>query len=162
MSYFGHAFSCPPAGNPRHVTVTRPKAVKRVRTIVLGLGVVYLLLAIAGFVRTGWGEFGQEEPLRLAGVLGVSTLLNIVHAVVGAVACLAAARGAAGAFAPVAMVVFTAMAVFGATARIFGDYGDPLNQSWWNVGLYLLSAATCGYLYSLPLRATEENPDDNP
>jgi hypothetical protein len=160
MSHFGHAFPCPTAGNPQCVTVTRSRAAKRVRAIVLGLGALYLLLAIAGFVRTGWGEFGLEEPLRLAGVLGVSTLLNIVHAFVGAVAVLAAVRGAAGAFAPVATVAFTAIAVFGATARIFGDYGDPLNLSWWNVGLYLLSAVACGYAYLLPLRAAARNQDE--
>jgi hypothetical protein len=130
--------------------------------IVLGLGVLYLLLAIGGFLRTGWGEFGQEEPIRLIGTLGVSTLLNIVHTFAGAVATFAAARGGATAFAPVAMVAFTAMAVFGATARVFGDSGDPLNLSWWNVGLYLLSAVTCGYVFSLRLRVTVEDPDDNP
>lgn len=130
--------------------------------IVLGLGVLYLLVAIGGFVRTGWGEFGQEEPIRLVGILGVSTLLNIVHTFVGAVATFAALRGGATTFAPVAMVAFTAMAVFGATARVFSDSGDPLNLSWWNVGLYVLSAVTCGYVFSLRLRVTEEDPDDNP
>jgi fermentation-respiration switch protein FrsA (DUF1100 family) len=134
--------------------MTLAQAARRGRKIVLGLGAVFVLLATAGFVRTGWGEFGQEEPVRVLGVFGVSTLLNIVHTFVGLVALLAALRGAAGALAPVATVAFTAMAVFGATARLFGDSGDPLNQTWWNVGLYLLSAAACAYVYSLRLRAT--------
>jgi hypothetical protein len=124
--------------------------------MVLGLGALYLLLAIGGFLRTGWGEFGQEEPIRLVGVFGVSTLLNIVHTFIGVVALLAAARRMTTTFAPVATVAFTAMAVFGATARVFGGSGDPLNLTWWNVGLYLLSAATCAYVFALPLRVTRE------
>jgi Domain of unknown function (DUF4383) len=123
--------------------MTLAQVARRGRAIVLSLGALYLLLAIAGFVRTGWGEFGLEEQLRVLGVLGVSTLLNIVHAFVGLVALLAALRSAASTFAPVATVAFAAMAAFGATARIFGDTGDPLNQTWWNVGLYLLSAVSC-------------------
>jgi hypothetical protein len=114
---------------------------------VLALGVVYLVLAIAGFVRTGTAEFGLEEPLRLFGVLGVSTLANIVHAVVGVAATVAALRRAPTVFAAPATVAFFAMAVFGAVSRIVADTGDPLNLTWWNVGLYLLSSAACAAFY---------------
>jgi hypothetical protein len=121
--------------------------------IVLGLGVVYLVLGLAGFARAGWGQFGFEEPVRLLGMLGISTLSSLIHTFVGLLAILAGLRGAPSAFAVVAMVAFTAMAVFGTTARIFGGTGDPLNLTWWNVGLFFLSAVTCGYVYSLWLRA---------
>jgi hypothetical protein len=135
--------------------MTLSRAARLARSIVLGLGVVYLLLAVAGFIQTGWGEFGLEEPLRLFGILGVSTLLNFVHTFVGAVAVLAALRGASSTFAIPATIMFLAMAVFGATSRVFADTGDPLNLTWWNVALYLLSSVTCGYVYSLRLRAAD-------
>lgn len=142
------------------MTVTLSRAGRRARAIVIGLGVVYLLLGLGGFAVTGWGEFGLEEQLRLLGVFGVSTLANVVHTFVGLVATVAALRGAPGVFAPVAVVAFTAMAVFGAVSRVVADTGDPMNLTWWNVGLYLLSAVTCGYVYTLRLRATEEEADD--
>jgi hypothetical protein len=134
-------------------TLSLDRAAKLARAIVLGLGVVYLLLAVGGFVRTGWGEFGLEDPLRLFGIIGVSTLLNFVHTFAGLVAVVAALRGAPSAFAAPATIGFTAMAVFGTVARIFGGTGDPMNMTWWNVVLYVLSAATCFYVYTLRLRA---------
>lgn len=135
------------------MTVTHARAARRTRAIVLGIGVLYLLLAIGGFIRAGFSSFGWEEPVRLLGFLGVSTLLSIAHTFAGALALVAALRGAPTAFAAPATVAFTAMAVFGAVSRIFADTGDPLNMTWWNVGLYVLTAATCAYVYSLRLRA---------
>ncbi len=135
------------------MTVTQTRAARRTRAIVLGIGVLYLLLAIGGFIRTGFSSFGWEEPVRLLGFLGVSTLLNIVHTFAGLLAVVAALRKAPSAFAAPATVAFTAMAAFGAVSRIFADTGDPLNMTWWNVGLSLLTAATCAYVYSLRLRA---------
>lgn len=134
-------------------SVTVDRAAKLARAVVLGVGVVYLLLAIGGFIRTGWGEFGLEDPLRLLGILGVSTLLNFVHTFAGLVAVLAALRGAPSAFAAPGTVAFTAMAAFGAVARIFGGTGDPLNSTWGNVVLYALTAAVCAFVYALRLRA---------
>jgi hypothetical protein len=123
---------------------------------VLSLGVIYLALGLAGFVFFGFDEFGYEEPVRLLGVFGVSTLLNIVHTFVGLVAVLAAVRGAPSAFAVVAMVAFTALTVFGVVSRLFPGAGDPLNQSWWNVALYALTAVVCGYVYWLHLSARDD------
>lgn len=137
-------------------------AARRARRIVLGVGAVYLVLGLAGFARSGWTEFGFEEPVRLLGIFGISTLLNIVHFFVGVLAILAALGRSPSVFAMVAVVAFTAMAVFGATARVFGDAGDPLNLTWWNVGLFVLAAVACGYVNALRLRATrsaKEGPD---
>jgi hypothetical protein len=117
------------------------------RGVVLTLGVVYLALSVIGFATVGWHEFGMEKPVRMLGFLGVSTLLNVVHLLVGAVLTAAALRRFASGIAPVALVAFTAMTVFGLVARIFGGMGDPLNLNWWNVGLYALSALACGYAY---------------
>jgi hypothetical protein len=38
-------------------------------------------------------------------------------------------------------------------AGVIGDVGDPLHMTWWNVGLYVLSALTCALVYALRLRA---------
>ena len=133
--------------------MTIDQASRRGRAIVLGVGVVYLVLGLAGFATVGFSEFGYEEPVRLLGVFGVSTLLNIVYTFVGLVAVLVALRGAATTFAPIANVAFTALTVFGAVARLFPGLGDPLNQTWWNVVVAALSAVACGYVYVLRLRA---------
>lgn len=126
---------------------------QRARALVLGLAVVYLFLAVAGFVHVGVGTFGYEEPIRLFGFLGVSTLLNFAHTFIGLVALLAAVRGGASAFAAPATIGFTAMSALGIVSRVAGDSGDPLNLTWWNVALYLVSAVLCAYVYWSRARA---------
>jgi hypothetical protein len=120
--------------------------------VMLVLGVCYLALSVIGFVTVGWQQFGYEEPVRMLGVLGVSTLLNIVHALVGAVLTLAGLRRSAAAIAPVLVVAFTAAVAFGVVARLFGGNGDPLNLTWWNVVLYALSALIGVYVYATALK----------
>jgi hypothetical protein len=137
----------------RTVTATMPKAARSARAAVLVLGVVYLALAVTGILVVGWGGIREADPALLLGVFGVSRLLDIAHAVVGVVAVLAALRGGASAFAAVGTVVFTAMAAYGVIAGVIGDVGDPLHMTWWNVGLYVLSALTCVFVYMLRLRA---------
>ena len=135
------------------MTETLPKAAKQARLVVLVVGVLYLALAVLGLVVVGWGSIRESEPGRLFGVLGVSRLLDVAHTVLGAAAVLAAVRRAPSVFAAVATIVFTAMAAFGVVANVVGDAGDPLHMTWWNVGLYAVSALTCAYVYSLRLRA---------
>lgn len=120
------------------------------RVVILVLGLAYLVLAVAGTAKVGWHEFGWSEPDRVFGVFGVSTLANILHGVLGLIATLSALGGAASAFAfePVLGVVFTAMTAFGVVAMVADDGGDPLNLTWWNVVLYLVSAVACGYAYA--------------
>jgi fermentation-respiration switch protein FrsA (DUF1100 family) len=132
----------------------------RARLVVLVLALVYVVLAVAGIERAGWREFGPGESVLVFGVLGVSTLLNVVHALIGLVALGAALRHGAVAFALVALVVFTAMSAFGIVARGFGGSGDPLNLTWWNVGLYLLSAAACAFVYALRIRVARHPVSD--
>ncbi|HEY7595944.1 MAG TPA: DUF4383 domain-containing protein [Actinophytocola sp.] len=127
--------------------VSRGPAHHRGRLVVVALGVLYLVLAAVGLATVGWHDFGYEEPVRMFGFLGVSTLLCVVHALLGVVLTTAGLRRAATAIAPVLVVAFVAMAVFGAVAKIFGGSGDPLNFNWWNVVLYLVSAAACVYVY---------------
>jgi hypothetical protein len=143
------------------VTVTTTQGRRRARTTILVIGVLYLVFGVAGFAYVGWGTFGYEEPVRLFGVFGVSTLLNIVHTFAGLLATVAALRKGATAFAPVALVAFVALTVFGIVARVFGGTGDPLNQTWWNIILYALTALACGYVYALGLRAPSEGRVDN-
>lgn len=135
------------------MTATVPRAARSARLAVLVLGVVYLALAVTGILVVGWGEIREADPALLLGVFGVSRLLDIAHAVLGVVAVLAAIRGAASAFAAVGTIVFTAMAAYGVIAGVVGDVGDPLHMTWWNVGLYVLSALTCAFVYTLRLRA---------
>ncbi|OLF12020.1 hypothetical protein BLA60_08295 [Actinophytocola xinjiangensis] len=115
--------------------------------VILAVGLVYVVLAVAGTVKVGWHDFGWSEPDRVFWVFGVSTLANVVHGVVGLVGLFAAVGSAAFAFTPVLGVTFTAMAAFGIVAMSANDGGDPLNLTWWNVILYVVSAVACGYAY---------------
>jgi hypothetical protein len=135
------------------VTMTHAKAARTARVAVLVLGVVYLALAVTGILVVGWGEIREADPALLLGVFGVSRLLDIAHAVLGVVAVLAVVRGAPSAFAAVGTVALTAMAAYGVIAEVIGDAGDPLHMTWWNVGLYLVSALTCAFVYTLRLKA---------
>lgn len=135
------------------MTATVPRASRSARVTVLVLGVVYLALAVTGILVVGWGEIRESDPALLLGVFGVSRLLDVAHAALGVLAVLAALRGAPSAFAAPATIVFTAMAAFGVIAEVVGDVGDPLHMTWWNVGLYLVSALICAFVYSLRLRA---------
>lgn len=134
----------------------KPAAAAQSRLILAGLGTVYLVLAVGGILRAGLDEFGYDDPVRLFGIFGVSTLLTVVHTLLGVVTLLAAWRGWAAAIAPVGIVWFTAMAAFGIVSRSFGGAGDPLNLSWANVVLYLLSATACGYIYALRIRGARK------
>jgi hypothetical protein len=140
-------------GEVETMTMTHEKAARTARTIVLALGVVYLALALAGFVVVGWGSIREAESARLLGVFGVSRLLDVAHAAVGVLAVAAAVRRAPSVFAAPATIAFTAMAAYGVIAELIGDVGDPLHMTWWNVGLYMLTALTCVFAYTLRLRA---------
>ena len=118
----------------------------RRRSVVLVLGVAYLALAVLGIASVGWDEFGFEEPVRMLGFLGVSTLSSIVHGLLGVVLTIAGLRRAGTAIAPITLVAFVVMSVFGGVALVATGAGDPLNLNWWNVLLYLLSAGACGYV----------------
>jgi Domain of unknown function (DUF4383) len=135
------------------MTMTHAKAAKTARTIVLALGVVYLALAVAGIVVVGWGSIREAESARLLGVFGVSRLLDVAHAAVGVLAVVAAVRRAPNVFAAPATIAFTAMAAYGVIAELVGDVGDPLHMTWWNVGLYMVTALTCVFAYTLRLKA---------
>lgn len=128
----------------------------RAGAVVLTLGVVYLALSVIGFVTVGWHQFGQGRTAVMLGFLGVSTLSNIAHGLIGLVLTGTSLRGWASGIAPVATIVFVAFAVFGTVARIFGGRGDPLNLNWWNVGLYVLSAVAAVYAYVAAVRRGPE------
>jgi hypothetical protein len=140
-------------GEVETMTTTQTKAARTARTLVLALGVVYLALAVIGIVVVGWGSIRESESARLLGVFGVSRLLDVAHAAVGVLAVVAAVRRAPSVFAAPATIAFTAMAAYGVIAELVGDVGDPLHMTWWNVGLYLLTALTCVFAYTLRLRA---------
>ncbi len=135
------------------MTETLPKTAGRARAIVLVLGVVYLALAVIGLAVLGWGSIRESENARLLGVFGLSRLLIVAHGAIGVIAVLSALRRGATAFAAVATIVFVAMAAFGIVANAVGDVGDPLHMTWWNVGLYLLSAVACVFVYTMRARA---------
>lgn len=54
------------------------------------VGIVYLLLGVAGFLVTGFGPpFAENGPEALLGVLDVNPVHNLIHAAVGAVLIVA-------------------------------------------------------------------------
>lgn len=134
-------------------TPTSRRADRFGRAVLLGLGLLYLVLAVGGFVAAGWDDFGPEDPNRLFGFLGVGTLLNVGHTMIALAAVVAALRRAAYAIAPVLGVAFLALAAFGTVAQLFRDGGDLLGTTWGNVVLYLLSLVACVSVYVVRARS---------
>lgn len=72
---------------------TRPSTAYRTRThpaqwLTLVIGVVYLLVGIAGFFVTGFQDWVEPEGSLLLGVFEVNPLHNVVHLVIGALGVL--------------------------------------------------------------------------
>ena len=104
------------------------------RRVALVLGVVYLLVGLAGFLVTGGVGFADPDGNPLI-VFGVNPLHNIVHLLVGAV-LLAASRRTASARAANLAIGATYL-LLGIIGLFIADATNPLNilafNGWDNV-----------------------------
>ncbi|RSD21333.1 DUF4383 domain-containing protein [Amycolatopsis eburnea] len=117
------------------------------RPVVAVIGLLYLVLGVAGFFTPETADVGHETT-RTVWIFSVTPLLNLVHTVVGALGLLAATRRAGALiYCWVLFVGFAGMTAYGVLATAFSTPEDPINLNWaGNVlhGLTALAALVLG------------------
>jgi thiol:disulfide interchange protein len=137
------------------------KADLPMRGVVLVLGVVYLALALSGFIAIsdntyrGGDLLGGNEGDFVWGVFGTSTVTNFVDALLGAllvVAGLTLDRSpTVGWMTTIAFGLMSGYALVASSV----DYGDPLNLNWPDTVRYIASAIIVAAAMVLSRRRAE-------
>ncbi|WP_086850000.1 DUF4383 domain-containing protein [Amycolatopsis kentuckyensis] len=111
------------------------------RPVVAVLGLLYLVLGIAGFLTPETAAVGHETG-RAVWIFSVTPLLNLVHAAVGVLGLLAATRRTGSIiYCWVLFVGFTGMTAYGILATALVNPEDPINLNWADNWLHGLTAA---------------------
>ncbi|WIX92404.1 DUF4383 domain-containing protein [Amycolatopsis sp. DG1A-15b] len=118
-----------------------------VRLAALVLGVVYLVLGVAGFFvpgnagSTSAGPFGTHATQYTLLIFSVSPLLNALHTLVGVVGVVAARKVSGTAIYALALAVgFAGFSAYSVLVLSFGT-GDRFNLNWADVILHLVTMA---------------------
>ncbi|WP_290061825.1 DUF4383 domain-containing protein [Amycolatopsis solani] len=120
-------------------TETRSRAAW-LRPVVAGVGLVYLVLGVAGFLTPETAEVGHETT-RAVWIFSVTPLLNLVHTAVGVLGLLAATRRTGSLiYCWVLFVGFAGMTAYGVLATAFSTPEDPINLNWADNVLHGLTA----------------------
>ncbi|RZQ63804.1 DUF4383 domain-containing protein [Amycolatopsis suaedae] len=114
---------------PLNNTGSLSDRVPTAQLLAIGIGVVYLALGLAGFFLAEDGV-GPDPTTTVLG-FGVSTMLNVVHVVVGALGIVASRRGTAARFYGWALfVVMIALTVYGILNAASQTTANMLNLNW--------------------------------
>ncbi|MFD2473335.1 DUF4383 domain-containing protein [Amycolatopsis silviterrae] len=111
------------------------------RPAVAVLGLIYLVLGVAGFFLPQTAHAGHDTS-RVIWLFSSSTVLNIVHTAIGLLGLLAARKlsGAVG-YCWVLFVAFTGLTAYGILATAFSTVPqDPVNLNWADNWLHGLTA----------------------
>ncbi|MEV6441434.1 DUF4383 domain-containing protein [Amycolatopsis sp. NPDC051716] len=128
-------------------------AVSWLRPVVAVLGLLYLVLGIAGFLTPETAAVGHETG-RAVWIFSVTPLLNLVHTAVGVLGLLAATRrSGALIYCWVLFVGFTGMTAYGILATALVNPEDPINLNWADNWLHGLTAAAALVLGIVAARA---------
>ncbi|MGW5743825.1 DUF4383 domain-containing protein [Amycolatopsis sp. NPDC003861] len=123
------------------------------RPVVAVLGLLYLVLGIAGFLTPETAAVGHETS-RVVWIFSVTPLLNLVHSVVGVLGLLAATRRTGAIiYCWVLFVGFTGMTAYGILATSLVNPEDPINLNWADNWLHGLTAAAALVLGIVAARA---------
>ncbi|WP_410565051.1 DUF4383 domain-containing protein [Amycolatopsis sp. cmx-4-61] len=128
----------------------RPRAgASWLRPVVAVLGLLYLVLGIAGFLTPETAAVGHETS-RAVWIFSGTPLLNLVHSAVGVLGLLAATRRTGAIiYCWVLFVGFTGMTAYGILATAIVNPEDPINLNWadnWLHGLTAVAALVLGIL----------------
>ncbi|MDQ0376894.1 DUF4383 domain-containing protein [Amycolatopsis thermophila] len=129
-----------------------------VQMLAVVVGLVYLALGIAGFVRTGLGDFTGNQDHTVLGFM-VNPLHNLVHIVVGVLGLLFAASSAsARTFGWILFVGFGLVGIWGLmitgviASNPVSGLGNPLNLNAADNWLHLVSAVLGLVMAIMPAR----------
>jgi len=122
--------------------------------VVVGvLGLVYLVLGIAGFLTPETAGTGHDTS-RAVWIFSSTGVLNLVHVLVGVLGLLAAWRSAGALiYCWAIFVAFTGLTAYGVLATAFGNPEDPVNLNWADNWLHGATAALCLAVATLTTRA---------
>lgn len=113
------------------------------RPAVAVLGLAYLALGVVGFLTPETVGVGHNTT-RAVWIFSTSTVLNLVHTVVGVLGLVAATRKAGALIYSWALFVgFAGMTAYGIFATAFTNPEDPINVNWadnWLHGLTSIAA----------------------
>ena len=110
--------------------------------VALVFGVVFILVAILGFISSGGMEMGVETPSMLLGLFAVNLLHNVVHLLFGLWG-IAASRtfAAANLYCRVGGIIYLVLAILGFVApTTFGFIPIGGNDIWLHLVLGLVLA----------------------
>ncbi|MEV6623040.1 DUF4383 domain-containing protein [Amycolatopsis sp. NPDC051106] len=142
---------------PTPIRTDRPSAERRrrsglVQLAALVLGVVYLVLGVAGFFvpgnagSTSAGPFGTHATQYTLLIFSVSPLLNALHTLVGVAGVVAARKvGSTAIYALALAVGFAGFSAYSVLVLGFGT-GDRFNLNWADVILHLVTMAGAAVL----------------
>ena len=125
------------------------------------VGLALLALGIVGLALNGLGGF-EDSPEGVAPrtdqFLGGSTLMNIVHIILGAFALLAAWRGGARLAGLLGVLAFLGLLAYDIVALIADDPDDPLGTRWPLTVVHGVSLLAAAAVVLLDTRAEEPKP----
>ncbi|WP_235998740.1 DUF4383 domain-containing protein [Qaidamihabitans albus] len=128
-----------------------PRKVWLMRLALL-IGVVYLVLGIAGFIVGNGGQIGPD-PQRTVWVFSISVLLNIVHTGVGLLGLAASRKPAATRiYGWLMFFVFTGLSAYGLVAAATDLPGNIVNVNAPAILLYGSTAIAGLFLALFPAR----------
>ncbi|WP_158887182.1 DUF4383 domain-containing protein [Amycolatopsis anabasis] len=122
------------------------------------VGLVFLVVGVIGFVRTGFGDFTGHNHASLW-IFSVNPLHNLVHVVIGLLGLLmATGSGLARTFGWILLVAYGAVLVWGLfivgafATNPFERFGNPLNLGIADNWLHLGAAVVGLVIAVLPAR----------
>ncbi|MCR6483779.1 DUF4383 domain-containing protein [Amycolatopsis sp. OK19-0408] len=122
-------------------TEARPRAGPGwLRPVVAVVGLLYLALGVAGFLTPETASVGHR-PENTVWLFSVTTVLTMVHTLVGVLGLLAATKRTGSViYCWVLFLGFAGMTAYGVFAAAFAAPEDPINVNWADNWLHGLTA----------------------
>ncbi len=130
------------------------------RLVVALLGLVYLVLGVAGFFTPETADVGHH-PQNAVWLFSASGLLNLLHTLLGVAGLAAALRTTTAlAYSWAAFIALTGLTAYGLVAATGNPPEDPVNINWadnWLHGLSALILLATGVLATRALREARQS-----
>ncbi|UVS79283.1 DUF4383 domain-containing protein [Actinokineospora sp. UTMC 2448] len=123
------------------------------------LGAALLTFGIIGLAQIGLSGFApvpEGTADRTDVSFGGSTLLSVIHLIMGALALFAALRNGARMAGLFGMIAFAGLLAYDIVALIADDPDDPLGARWPVLVLHALGLLACVLMVALANRATHD------
>lgn len=100
------------------------------QAVCAAVGVVFLVVGIIGLTQTGFSGFDGHQQGTVGG-LGGTTLLNLVHTILGGLALIASrTNNGARAASMLGALAFLALTTYGVVSHLDDSPDEPLGLQW--------------------------------